>query len=161
MKQRLQRTVNSTDNTDHVWQFPAPCPFPSSVCSSALMQRSAPWWKADCLGTARMAKPSTSSTAAATTRGVSRQRPRASGERSLPASVKIWVAKVNWRNHKVWVNQGISRRAVILLWAWPPLSRIPLRACSKSQVRSDSLFSLSFYMSLSICLSSPLLFIFL
>ena len=115
MKQRLQTAVSSVDNTDHDWCLPALCLCSSSLCSSAPMQRSAPWWRADCLGTAKMAKPATNSVVAVMTRGVSRRRPPASGERSLLVSAKSQAVKESWRSLKVWVSQEASRRVVTLL----------------------------------------------
>lgn len=154
--ERLQTTFNSIDNAYHVWWLPTLCLSPF-LCSSALMQRSAPWWKVDSLGTAKMAKLATSLIAAAMTQGVWRQRPQASGERSLRYLVRIQEVEGNLRSLKAWVNQGVSRRAVTRLWVWPLPSPIPLRACSKSQVSCSHFLSVCLLLvCIFLCYSSYL-----
>lgn len=112
-----------------------PLAFFRSLCSFALMLRSAPWWKVDSLGTARTAKQATSSAVAPMTRAVSRPRPPASGGRSRRALARRRDLEENWKSPKAWVIQGLSRRAAALLWVWPLQSRTPPKARWKWQVR--------------------------
>lgn len=129
------------------------CVFSITLFSSALMQRSDLWWKVAFLGTARMAKPATSLTAAASTQEASNLKPQASGERSRRASAKILGLKPIWRSLRVWVNQEVSRSAEILQWAWPPLLPIPPRVCSRLQVRLCCiLVSSRFHQNAPVCL---------